>query len=456
MNAVSFASYGASYGASYIASYIASYSAFYSVLRRRVFKLAGLSCLLFSGVAVAVSPPQPIDEVTISLKDAVTKTLATNPQLRSFGYEVKAQQARVQQAGLAPSPELTVALEDALGTGEHTGLDNAQATFSIGWVLERGVRQYVVDSARAGSSLLSVDADIQQLDAAAETARRYLVSLAFQARRVNADKTVELAEETIAAVQKRVKAGKTPEAELSRAQAELARRKLEREDIEHELVSANRRLAAQWGALSLSFSRVEGAITQLPEVASFETLRTRLENNPEFARLLSDQRLKKAELALAKAKNKPNWRVDAGVRLIGSSDDVAFVTGITIPFGERTRNPGRIAEASANYQKIDSVETEVRVRMETALFVLHEELQHSLHVIGIVRNDIIPPLEKALIETRRAYTLGRYSYLEWRSVQAELLDAHDALIEASFAAYSNIIEIERLTGVQIALPKTNP
>jgi len=145
------------------------------------------------------------------------------------------------------------------------------------------VRQRHIDAARAGPSLFSVEADIKQLDAAAETARRYLVSLAFQARRVNADKTVQLAEETIEAVQKRVRAGKTPEAELSRAQAELARRKLEREDIEHELLSAHRQLAAQWGATTLDFMRVEGDIVRLPQLASFETLKSRLQQNPEFA-----------------------------------------------------------------------------------------------------------------------------------------------------------------------------
>jgi len=423
-------------------------------------RLAAACCLLLPclllGTSVNAAPNIGGDTRSISLHEAVTRTLTNNPDLRAFDYQLKAQEGRVQQAGLAPTPELNFALEDALGTGDHTGLSSAQTTISIGWVLERGLRQHYIDAARAGSSLFSVEADIKQLDAAAETARRYLVSLAFQARMVNADKTVQLAEETIEAVRKRVEAGKTPEAEVSRAQAELARRKLEREDIEHELVSANRRLAAQWGETSLSFERVEGNIVNLPQLASFDMLKSRLQQNPEFARLLSDQRLKKAELQLAQAQNKPSWRVNAGIRHIGTSDDVALVTGISIPFGERTRNPGRITEASANLDKIDLEENAARVRIETALYILYEKLQHSLHVIETVRGDIIPPLEQALTETRRAYNLGRYSYLEWRSVQAELLDAHDALIEASIDAHRNIIEIERLTGVRIAQPATNP
>lgn len=413
-------------------------------------------CLALFSTAISSAPGPEAAGHMINLHEAVAKTIKHNPDLQTFAYQLKAQDGRVHQAGLAPSPELNVALEDALGTGDYKAFDNAQATISIGWVLERGVRQHYVDAARAGSSLLTVEADIKRLDAAAETARRYLVSLAYQARMVNADKTVQLAVETIAAVQKRVKAGKTPEAELARAKAELARRKLEREDIEHELVSANRRLAAQWGTATLEFSHVAGDILRLPQLESFEILKSKLQKNPEFARLLSDKHLKKAELQLAQAQSNPSWRLNAGVRHMRSTNDQALVAGITIPFGERTRNPGRIAEAIANLEKVDLEENATRVRIETALYVLYQQLQHSLHVIDTVRDEIIPPLEQALTETRRAYNLGRYSYQEWRSVQAELLDAHDALIEACIGAHQNIIEIERLTGVRIAQSTTNP
>ena len=74
-------------------------------------------------------------------------------------------------------------------------------------------------------------------------------------------------------------------------------------------------------------------------------------------------------------------------------------------------------------------------------------------MIETVRAAIIPQLEQALIDTRRAYRLGRYSYLELRSVQEELLDAQNSLVEASINAQHSIIEIERLTGVRIAQPK---
>lgn len=416
----------------------------------RLMKQTTAVCLFSISINVSFAKDTSGGMPTINLHEAVTKTLSGNPELLALDYQLQAQEGKILQAGFAPSPELSIELEDAFGSGDYNRFDNAQTTISIAWVLERGVRQRYIDVAHAGSTFITSEGEVKRLDSAAETARRYLVSLAFQTRKANAEKNVNLAQKTIQAVRKRVKAGKTPEAELLRAKVELARSKLELEDIEHELVSANRRLAAQWGATTPEFEHVEGDILSLPALESFETLKKQLQNNPEFTRLLSDQRLKQAELQLVKAQSRPSWRVKAGVRHIESTNDQALVAGISIPFGKGTRNTGRIAEANANLEKIQLQEDATRVRLETTLFVLYEKLQHSLHVISTLRRKIIPPLEQALIETRRAYNLGRYSYLEWRSVQAELLDANDALIEASIDAHRNIIEIERLTGVRIA------
>jgi len=385
----------------------------------------------------------------INLHDAISKTFEHNPQLRTISYALKAQAGRQLQAGFSASPELNFSIEDAAGSGEFTGTDNAQATLSIGWVLEGDIRQGYVDVSSAESLSIITEAKTKRLDVAAETARLYIICLANQVRMTNAAKTVNLAQETVLAVKKRVTAGKAPEAELARAQAEVSRRQLEHEDIEHELSSAIRLLAAQWGEIRPGFVRVEGDIFSLPASIPFETLKTRLEQSPEFVRLLSDKRLKQAELNLAKTQNDSAWRVNLGVRHYETTNDQALVAGISIPFGERSRNTGHITEARENLSQIQAKEDELRVRFETTLYVLSEELEHSLHQLNTYRKNIIPQLEKALKETRRAYTLGRYSYLEWRSVQAELLTARSALVEASIDAHLKAIEIERLTGAQM-------
>ena len=164
--------------------------------------------------------------------------------------------------------------------------------------------------------------------------------------------------------------------------------------------------------------------------------------------------MKQAELKLAESQSSSNWRVNLGVSHFETFNDQALVAGITIPFGERSRNTGRITEARENLSQSTAKEDELRVRFETSLYVLYQELQHSMHRMDAYRSDIIPQLENALKETSKAYDLGRYSYFEWHSVQADLLDARSTLVEDSIAAHLKVIEIERLTGVSMTQPTT--
>lgn len=389
---------------------------------------------------------------TLKLRDAIAKTFEHNPMLRSFSYKLKAQAGKEFQAGLGASPELSIMLDDAFGSNKFNSVDQAQTTLSIAWVIEGDIRQGYIDVASANTLALNTEANIKRLDVASDTARLYLITLAHQSRLTNAIKTLELAKQTVSAVKKRVATGKSPKAELARAQAEFARRELEKEDSEHEMSSAIHLLAAQWGDTNPAFTQVDGNLFSLPVIMPLKKLKTHLNKNPEFNRLLSVKRLKQAELLLAKAKSSPEWRVNFGVRHFEVSDDQAIVAGISIPFGERSRNTGAITEARANLSQTVAEEDALRVRFETTLFVLYQELLHSFHGVNTYRNKIIPRLEKALKETRRAYNLGRYSYLEWQSVQAELLEARSALVEGSIDAHLKAIEIERLTGTRMTQP----
>ncbi len=417
-------------------------------------RLSVCFCLSMLTALAWAQTDSPATRPSVSLPEALARTIARNPDLTAFGYQIEAAEGRLQQAGLAPNPELGVVIEDAFGTDSYRSLDRAEATVTLGWILERGVRERRVDAASAGVSLRMVDAEIVRLDAAAETARRFVMCLAYQGRLRNAAEAVRLMEETVEAVRVRVAAGRALDAELARAEAEFARAELLEEYYEHELLSAYHRLSAQWGETWPDFGSVSGELQALPVVEPFETLLSRAEQNPELARYMSQQRLDEAELRLAEAQSKPSWRWYAGLRRIEQTDDFALAGGITIPLAVRDRNEGRIAEARANVARTDAEVTAARVRIETALFVHYQELRQNTRLAEGLREDVIPRIERALADTRRAYELGRYSYFEWSVVQAELLEANNDLLEASIGAHSIVIEIERLTGVRFALPAT--
>jgi cobalt-zinc-cadmium efflux system outer membrane protein len=401
------------------------------------------------GAHVGAQPAAP-DGPAIGLPEALAKTLAAHPELAAFGYRVDAAEGQLQQAGLAPNPELAATVQDVLGTGIYRRVDSAETTVTLGWVLERGVRQRLVSTAQANVALRTVDAQILELDVAAETARRFLACLAYQSRLRNAQNAVRFAEETAQLVRERVAAGRALDAELARAEAELARAELVQEDYEHELLSAYHRLSAQWGITQPDFSLVSGDAQTLPVVEPIETVLARADQNPELGRFMSQQRLDEAALRLAEARRRPSWVVSTGVRRFERTDDWGLVGGITVPLTLRNRNQGGIAEARANAARTEAEIAVARVQIETELFVLYQELQHNLQLAARLRADVVPRIERALADTRRAYELGRSGYSEWSVVRAELLAANDDLLEAGVDAQRIVIEIERLTGVRVA------
>ncbi len=409
-----------------------------------------LACLLFAGAGQAEAPGTASE--AIGFEEAIARTLDRNPRLVAFGYQLVAQEGRLQQAALGRNPELNFMVENVAGTGAFDGVNGSESTLSLAWILERGKRQGRIDVQQAGLSLLELDADIHRLDAAAATARFYLESFANQLLSETAGEGVQLAEDTVLAVRTRVEAGRSPAAELARAEARLAEQLLVREDYEHRLRTSLRQLAAQWGDTDPAFTRIAASQPGIPEPMAYGPLIARLDENPALKRFVSERRLREAELRLAETRAKPNWRIAAAVRHFEISDDQAFVADITIPLPTRNKNQGQIAVARASLEANAAERRAARIDLETRLYALYQEFLHGLHVAHSLRDDVLPKVETALRETRSAYDAGRYGFVELTSAQDEALAVRTAAVIAAIEANRNLIEIERLTGTAIAAP----
>lgn len=419
-------------------------------------KIRYLSLVMLSVAALlglwAVDAMAQDDATVIDLDTAVSRALADNPELRAAGIQRQLQQARIEQAGIKPRPQLEVRVEDVLGSGVNDLLRGTEATATVSWLLERGLREQRVSTAQAGNSLVEIDIAIRRLDVAAETAQRYLESLELQSRLLIASEGIALGEAAVEAIQQRVEAGTAPPAELTRARADLRWQELREEDIEHELLSANFRLAAQWGATEPGYTRVLGDLLAIPDTASFESYLARLEHNPDLERYLTKGRVQQAQLSLERARNRQPWRVGAGFRWQSRTSDHGFVAALNIPLGPQDSNRGRVAEARARIAQSRLERDAEQLRLRTELFVIYQELVHSIQLTEALADDILPLYEVALEDTRSAYDAGLYSYLEWRQAQLGLLDARFELVEAAHLIYHNLIEIERLTGVPAQAP----
>jgi cobalt-zinc-cadmium efflux system outer membrane protein len=132
------------------------------------------------------------------------------------------------------------------------------------------------------------------------------------------------------------------------------------------------------------------------------------------------------------------------------------VAGASVPLFAGSRNLG---DYEAQKAKLDQIEQQKLASLRNLYHQVNQALDarnRALLEVSTFQQDIIPPLKEALVLVEKAYSDGRFSYLEWVSTRQELLDAQHALIQSAKQAHQRGADIEALTGISIvSLPSEN-
>lgn len=414
-----------------------------------------LATLLFAALvpvatrAADAAAPTHLDHAGphFTLAEALQRAEARHPLFESWRARLRAAEGRSLQAALRPTPELGLAVENVFGQGELSGTDAAETTLTFSRLIERGgLRDRRVDAAGAERALLLDEGQIARLDLRAEIARRFVHVLSDQAQLDITREGTKLAQDTADEVRRRVDAGRSPLAELSRTQVALERARLEEEHAEHELLSSRRHLAAATGTPQADFGEAEGDLLNLPAVAAFEVMLARLQTTPDLLRFASQARLRESELRLAQARRSPGLHLGAGLRRLEAGDDIGLVFEARLPLFAGAQERGNLAEAEARIAQLGPDREQAWLLAQAQLFALYQELNHARTEVEVQRARVVPAIEAALKQTQYAYERGRYSLLELRDAQAEWAAQRRRLIEAAAEYHAHLIEIQRLTG----------
>ncbi|MGB0955982.1 MAG: TolC family protein [Panacagrimonas sp.] len=387
----------------------------------------------------------------LTLREALSRTLQSNPDLAAYQHVLKAQDGRITQAGLRPNPAVSTSVENVLGTGEAKGLSSAEVTLGLSQLIELGgLRDKRVSVAQRERDALDALGHIGRLDALAETARRFVALVSQQEEHELTHLAVALAEKNAEAVERRVAAAKSPLAERDRAAVALERAKLADAHAEHELLASRYELAASWGAAQPDFSVASADLYALPAIGEYEDLLTQLKSTPDLTRYLSEARLRESEIELALANRRPGIEVGAGLRRLQSSQDTALVFSASIPLPYFNKNQGLVAEAEARKLGAAADQNAALVKARVQLFRNYRELLDRERELTALRERALPRMESALKNTEYAYARGRYSYLELVDAQRELIAVRSSIIESARQYHLTLIEIERLTGQRLS------
>lgn len=426
---------------------------------------AGSMCFVFKRIALLITflifsttaASAEKSESTLSLSTAIQRTLEQNPSLKIYPFREEALAGSALTANMKPAYEIGVEAENFAGSGELDGFGGAEITVSLSSVLElgdkRAARVGIVSDSRAA---LTTHRQLESLELLAEVTRRFIDTLASQTRVELASEARQLAQETVSASKKRVTTGAAPEADAKRAQAALAMGRLLEASEKQHFEFTKLSLSSLWGATNVTFSRVGGDLFQFGEDIAFETLVERVTANPAIQLFAAQERVKDAELRLAKTQSKSDISWSVGIRRLREIDDTALVAGLSMPLFSGRRNKGEVARALAE-RNVISVQREASLlELRTLLFSAYSSRQQAKLAVEQLQENVIPALEEAVSQTRKGYQRGRFGYLEYITAAQDLLDSKAMLIESAAAALTYGAEIEQLTASTISASQLLP
>ncbi|MBN6149195.1 TolC family protein [Xanthomonas sp. AmX2] len=407
-------------------------------------RLAAFAAFAVASCAWAQAVPP---DAVLSLDDAIARVAGSHPDLRLADGQRAVLRAEAERDALRPPLRLGAELENAFGSGDARGLDQAELTVTLAGVLERGGKLDARRTlAQARIDALAPQRELARLDLLAEVARRYLAIAAAAQRQAIASDDVEQRRRTVAAARQRLQAGASPESVLLTAQALQARAELERDRARQEHAAARRHLSVLWGEREPSFAATGGDPLALPAVPDFAVLAQLLERTPELARLGGQARVREARLRLARSQARPDLDWQLGVRRLQDDDATALVGGVSLALGSAGRALPEIRAAQAELDLLGVERESQALALYSTLADAHGRYRAAQLEVARMRSDVLPMLARAEAAAERAYRGGAISYLEWAQLQAQRSDARRQQLAAAVEAQSALIEIQRLTG----------
>jgi outer membrane protein, heavy metal efflux system len=427
----------------------------------RRFRITSISFLLSLATAHAVcafgSQPKGSGEA-ITLARALALTLERSPQLAAFSWDIRAAEARILQAKLLPNPEISWEGEDFTRAGVQSATESIQNTLVLSQLIELGGKRSLrVREAQFDRRAADWDYQAKRLEVLKSTTLAFIDVLSGQRKVSLAEENVQLAEREIPVTQKKVEAGQASNVELIRTNTEVATARIELTEATHDLEAARVNLAAQWGAKTATFASVSGNLEQLRPIPSLESLKAKLQANPELAKWGTERQKREATLNLARAEGKPDLTVDAGPRLLGASHaDMTLVAGFSIPLPLWNRNQGKIAEAEANVAKTSDEQAAAEAGAYAELNEAYQTLQRAAEEVRILRDTVLPGAKSVVDQTTEGYATGRFSQLDVLDAQKSYIETRTRYVRALSDFQKAAAQIDALTAGPVELPSKGP
>lgn len=238
------------------------------LLKSRALAL-GVAIALLPAPATHAAPPSR----TLTLSQALSRAVASNPNLVAADRDIGAAGGRNLQAGLFPNPAVSAELDSAFGSKSKRNLNAAETTLQISQLFELGGKREARMAATAAEiDVARWDRAATRLQVLAEATEAFARALGAQARVAELEDQVADLDRLTPLLQKRVEAGASSSAEISRGRVATETTRVELAKAKAGFQAARRELSVLIGDKAPSFTAVRGDFNSIGAPPSFEEI----------------------------------------------------------------------------------------------------------------------------------------------------------------------------------------
>jgi len=395
---------------------------------------------------LSILPLRPSKELT--LRESISLALIHNPILSAFGWDVRAAEARVVQAGLSPNIRMAYSAEN-LG-GPEGGDLFMRHTVRLSQVIElSGRRRKGAQMARTGQRLKAWDYEAKRLEVMTHVARRHIATVAARQRLELAEQTLQLVQQIYDIVDQQVAAGIATTAERDKAAVRVSIEHIALDRAQHKLVAARQALVSTWGGTQPTFKQAVGDLSEQLVVPEIQTLIQSAQNHARLARWSDEIEYYQRAVELARANSIPDVTAGGGMRYFPDADDITAIFELSVPLPLIDRNQGRVLEARYGLARARSMQSASEAMMREELANAHADLASSSYALITLREQTLPTARAVFEAAQNAFESGRTNFLDVLDAERTLVSVERRIIDIRQRYHTSATILEGLTAVPL-------
>lgn len=382
----------------------------------------------------------------LDLKEAIQRTLASDPRLAAGRFEVEAARGGVIQAGKRPNPDLLVELEDFAGTGEYRGVEGATLTISLSQKFELGgKRDARLAVAYGKEDVAHAEIAVLMRDIITQTKLDYILVLGAQRRVELLTGSAKRFDDLVPPLRRRVEAGASPQADVSRGELAAGVAHVAIDKANSELANAKRQLVSNWSGTLRDAAMVAGRLRHNGHrPVPLQVLVENIDNHPAVRAWTAVYAQRRGELALQGATAVPDLTLGGGVARAFDTDDTSFRLSGSIPLPIHDRNQGGIYEAEQRLAKTAHDRNATRIQLKRRIIEAYAEFEASCIEARRLLDDILPIARRATENVQSSFQQGRLTVKDLLDAHRDQYSAEVQQLDADIRCHSAAAKVEAL------------